>query len=202
MSTPRHALVTGALASLTLIIGCSTEQFVAHAYSGGSLPPAELADIEVQPNVRLVSVDGKRVDALPVDLDLSSHGGAKRTLYLMPGTHRLIAGVAARVDRRGSVGVGLGVGVGGGVGVGTGVGSGGDGRLIQGSDFDDEIELDVAAGQRYTLFMTERAGSHVDTARLVLRDRDGVKKAPELQRFIERRPFDDPYGPRHPTTQP
>lgn len=180
--------------------GCSSKTFVANAYPGEPLPIGEVALLEVTPNVRLMSVDGKRVDPLPVDLVLSGNGGARRELFLLPGTHRIVAGLGARLYHGG--GPYSSVGAGSGVGVGIGFGGGGGGRLVQGSSYNDEIEFDAEAGHRYSLVATGDPGNDEEKSRFIIRDLDVGRKALELQRLIERRPFDDPYAPRRPATQP
>lgn len=202
MHTFARSIAVLALIGALFSVGCSSKPYVAHAYPGAQLPPAQVALIVVDANVRLMSVDGKRVDALPVDMALSTDTFAARQLYLLPGTHRIVGGIAARLYRGGSTFGGVGIGGGSGIGVGVGIGSGGGGRLVQGSTFDDEIEFDVEAGKNYRLFHTEQAGTNEQKSRLVLRDHKGGRKAPELQRFIARTPFDDPYAARQPTTQP
>ena len=158
--------VTGiifALLALPVLTGCGGPRYVADRTGG--VAESQVVTLQVEPTVRLVSVNGEPVDEVPAVgvRDMRRDRGTNaRTILLPPGRHTAVAGFGPlfftnvrQYGGGGGVGAGIGFG-GGGTSLSVGGGSAGGGTRAAsfrypGATFDQRIEFDLEAGRTYVL---------------------------------------------------
>ena len=145
-----------------LIAGCSSPKYEADRAAG--LGDAEAATLEVDPDIRLLSLDGEAIGELPVvgvrDLrrDKGTH---RRRVRLRPGEHTVVAGLGPSFGRtygrQTGGGVGASAGVGGGVSVGGGFSGGRTSATFRhpGSAVDERAAFALEPGRAYILDFVE-----------------------------------------------
>ena len=79
--------------------GCGPKPMVARAYDGPALDKKQVATLRLGPEVRIKSIDGRKVDGIPEDFiddegQPDSYETTERHIEVLPGTRRMIAGRA------------------------------------------------------------------------------------------------------------
>src|SRR5215212_5966829 len=92
-----HALrfPTKILATIIAIAGVTggcIKPIVVNAFDGPAPPGSQLALMTITEDVRLTSLDGKPLEGMPPELD-KTKDIRSRAIRLLPGTHRLLAGM-------------------------------------------------------------------------------------------------------------
>jgi len=146
MSSRSALAVAGVFAAIiSLLAGCKT--YEATDPGAANLADAETAWLEIEPNVRFISLDDHPVPGIP---EVEGPGGShaprsarsnpdKRIVRIAPGTHRVVAGYTAYSDS----------------GQASGVSS-----QYGGSSEDEEVEFPALAGKRYFVHLDVSGDTH------------------------------------------
>src|SRR5687768_12286485 len=95
MPIRRRAMHPVCLLPLLLLAatGCA-KPYEANAFAGDPRPDAEVAKLTLDPDIRLISIDGQVLDGVPSEL-ATGEEHRNRFVRLLPGTHRIVVGMRA-----------------------------------------------------------------------------------------------------------
>jgi hypothetical protein len=126
--------------------GCA-KPFQANAFDGPDRGDAEVARLQLDPAVRLISIDGKPLADFPGEWDSTRGESFKpRVVRLLPGPHRVLVGINPNTQQ--SNPPPMGGAPGGGLSVGVGFTYT---KRYPGSKENEELEFTPAAGRKYML---------------------------------------------------